>query len=91
MLHIIKDKFNNISNQAIQNITGATIGLTTALASLQRTGCSGNCRSCQSCTAAGIILIASPFLVKYRGHVQKIVLGITVAGLILVSLYVWNI
>lgn len=90
MLQVIKGKFNNLSSRAIQNITGATIGLTTALASLQRTGCNANCRTCQSCTAAGIILIASPFLVQFQGRKQKIILGITVASLIGVGIFVWD-
>ncbi|MEA4902215.1 hypothetical protein [Desulfitobacterium sp.] len=72
MLHISKDRINTISNRTIQNLTGVTIGLTTSLASFQRTGCSGNCRSCQSCTASGIILMASILLVKYGGGVQRI-------------------
>ncbi|WP_425804347.1 hypothetical protein ACHOLT_20060 [Desulfitobacterium sp. Sab5] len=79
-----------MSNKAIQNLTGVTIGLTTALASFQRTGCSGNCRSCQSCTAAGLVLIASPFLVKHRGHVQQIILGITIVGLIIFIISMYN-
>lgn len=47
-------------------------------------------RTCQSCTAAGIILIASPFLVQFQGRKQKIILGITVASLIGVGIFVWD-
>ncbi|HHY28124.1 MAG TPA: hypothetical protein GX523_15520 [Desulfitobacterium dehalogenans] len=71
MLHMVRNKFNTISNRVKQNLTGTAIGLTAALLPLQRSGCSGNCKLCQSCTASAII-IAGLLLTKFRGRVQKI-------------------
>ena len=90
MLEFVKNRVTKLSNQAIQNITGGTIGLTTALASVQRAGCNGNCRSCQSCTVAGLMLIMAPFIVKFQGRIQKLIFVLTLIVLGGVSWFIWH-
>lgn len=90
MLEVVKKRVTKLSNRAIQNITGGTIGLTIALASVQRAGCNGNCRSCQSCTVVGLMLIMAPFFVKFQGRILKLIFGITLIVLGGVIWFIWH-
>jgi len=91
LLQIMKEKFKKLSSRAMQNITGAVIGLTTALASVQRAGCNGTCRTCQACSAAGIMLILAPFILKFKGQTQKLVLGLSITALVGVGWWLYTI
>ena len=90
MLQVIKEKFTQLSSRTVQSMTGAAIGLTTALASIQRTGCTGACRTCQSCSVGGLMLIAAPFILKFQGRTQKTMLGLTLVALLGAGWLVWN-
>lgn len=87
MVQILKKYFAKLNGFATRNITGGMIGLTAALISVQRSGCSGSCGTCQNCAAAGIFLLTTPFVLKLQKRIRWAVFGLSLSVLIGVSVF----